>query len=81
MQVVERLIMMYNITLSAEKELIEKARQRAQAEHTTLNAEFRRWLVQYVERPQSAVELAELMARLSYAQPGQTFTRDEFNER
>ncbi len=36
--------MLKNITLSAEKELIENARDRAEAKNTTLNAEFRRWL-------------------------------------
>jgi len=45
--------MLQNITLSAEKELIQRARQRAEAENTTLNAEFRRWLAQYVERPRA----------------------------
>jgi hypothetical protein len=73
--------MIQNVTLSAEKELIERARQRAEADHTTLNAEFRRWLEQYAERPQSAADLAELMARLSYAVSGRTFTRAELNER
>jgi hypothetical protein len=45
--------MLKNITLSAEEALIEKARQRAQAESTTLNAEFRNWLAQYAQRPQT----------------------------
>ena len=33
---------MKNITLSADESLIEAARQRAVAERTTLNAQFRR---------------------------------------
>jgi len=73
--------MLKNITLSAEKTLIERARQRAESNNTTLNAEFRRWLEQYVEVPQSASELADLMEQLSYARSGLTFTRDEMNER
>ena len=73
--------MLQNITLSAEKALIERARQRAETNNTTLNAEFRRWLEQYVEIPQSAGELADLMDRLGYARSGKTFTRDELNER
>ena len=73
--------MLQNITLSAEKALIESARQRAETNHTTLNAEFRRWLEQYVEVPQSVGELADLMDRLDYARSGKTFTRDELNER
>ena len=35
---------MKNITLSADQDLIEAARRRASAEHTTLNAQFRLWL-------------------------------------
>ncbi len=73
--------MLKNITLSADKILIERARQRAEAQNSTLNAEFRRWLAQYVEYPQTAADLAEIMKQLSYAQAGQTFTRDERNER
>ena len=33
--------MLKNITLSAEEEIIRKAREKAQHEHTTLNATFR----------------------------------------
>ena len=73
--------MLQNITLSAEKKLIQRARQRAEAENTTLNAEFRRWLAQYVERPRAMVDFAALMTGLDYVQPGKTFTRDELNER
>ena len=36
--------MMKNITLSADETLIERARQRAVVEHTTLNELFRAWL-------------------------------------
>lgn len=35
---------MKNVTLSAEEELIEQARQIARAKHTTLNQAFRDWL-------------------------------------
>lgn len=73
--------MLTNVTFSAEKALIERARRRAEAQHSTLNAEFRRWLAQYSEYPQSADELAALMETFSYAQAGQAFTRDELNER
>lgn len=73
--------MLQNVTLSADETLIRRARRRAEMENTTLNAEFRRWLAQYVERPQATADFTALMARLSYAQPGKTFTRDELNER
>jgi hypothetical protein len=73
--------MLKNITLSAEEALIERARQRAEAERTTLNAEFRRWLAQYAERRQSVSDFRALMDQLNYVQPGKTFSRDELNER
>ncbi len=73
--------MLKNITLSAERDLIEKARDRAAAENTTLNAEFRRWLAQYVQRPRTATEFSEIMSSMSYVQAGRTFSREEMNER
>lgn len=73
--------MLHNVTFSAEKDLIEQARRLAEAKNTTLNAEFRHWLAQYVEAPQTADELEALMEQLSYARPGNTFNRDEMNDR
>ena len=73
--------MLQNITLSAQKSLIEQARRRAKLQNTTLNAEFRRWLEQYVETPQTVADLSALMDGLGYAKPGKLFTRDELNER
>lgn len=40
--------MLKNITLSADAEIIAKARLKARMEHTTLNVQFRQWLEQYV---------------------------------
>jgi len=76
-----RYIMLKNITLSAEDELIQKARQKAQKERTTLNATFRHWLKQYVNAGINSSEYESLMKSLNYAQPGGTFSRDELNER
>jgi chromosomal replication initiation ATPase DnaA len=74
---------MKNITLSADERLIEAARERARAEHTTLNEEFRRWLADYARRKERADEAMALMERIgSYASSGgRKFTRDEMNER
>ncbi len=47
---------MKNITLSADENLIESARQRAASEQTTLNAKFREWLEDYVQRQRQADE-------------------------
>ncbi|MDA3922088.1 MAG: hypothetical protein PF501_15630 [Salinisphaera sp.] len=73
---------MKNITLSADAALIEAARARARAEHTTLNEQFRRWLDGYARREQQLSEarsvIAELRGRLHV---GRKLTRDEMNER
>jgi hypothetical protein len=73
--------MLTNVTLSAEKTLIEQARRRAEAHNSTLNAEFRRWLAYYVESPQTTADLKDLMDQFNYTKPGKSFTRDEMNER
>jgi hypothetical protein len=74
---------MKNITLSADEKLIEAARARARAEHTTLNEQFRRWLEAYVRRQEQADEamrvVAELRGRLRTG--GRKFSREEMNER
>ena len=73
--------MLKNITFSAEEELIRRARERAAAERTTLNEEFRQWLEKYVERPETAEVFTVLMDHFEYVQPGRSFRRDEMNER
>jgi hypothetical protein len=72
---------MKNITFSADEELINKARQRAWSDRTTLNDEFRRWLEKYAQSPHSAAALMDLMERFNYVQPGRSFSRVEMNER
>jgi len=73
--------MLKNITLTAEEDLLERARSRAAEENSTLNAEFRKWLEKFVERPQSIKEFLQIMSRLEYAEPGRLFSREELNER
>ena len=74
---------MKNITLSAEEGLIEDARERARAEHTTLNEQFRRWLEDYARREQQAEEAMAMVRELrgKVRTGGRKFTRDEMNER
>ena len=45
---------MKNITLSADKHLLEAAHKYAAVENTTLNAKFRQWLEDYTQRQQRA---------------------------
>ncbi|MBI2766946.1 MAG: hypothetical protein HYX53_13680 [Chloroflexi bacterium] len=74
---------MKNITLSADDALIEAARARARAEHSTLNEQFRRWLTDYTRRRHVADEGMAVIRRIQqYADTGgRKFTRDEMNER
>ena len=73
--------MLKNITLSAEEELIRKAREKANKEHTTLNATFRQWLKQYINRNTKTIDFNTFMEQLNYADPGRHFSREELNER
>jgi hypothetical protein len=70
-----------NVTLNADEQLIERARDRARREHTTLNDAFRDWLARYAGAGDRSADYDGLMKRLSYARPGRRFTRDELNER
>jgi hypothetical protein len=74
---------MKNITLSADEGLIEAARERARAEHTTLNEQFRRWLKDYTRREQQADDAMAVIRELrgKVRTGGRKFTRDEMNER
>jgi len=77
---------MQNITLSADKSLIEAAREKASTKKTSLNAEFRRWLLQYANTNSQAKQRVqtyrELMDELSdISTDGQKFSREEMNER
>ena len=74
---------MKNITLSADEKLIEAARERARAEHTTLNKLFRRWLADYARHAQQADEAMAVIRELrgQVRTGGRKFTRDEMNER
>lgn len=76
---------MRNITLSADEQVIDRARERARAAGTTLNEEFRSWLESYATaRDEDAVDrFRQVMAKLEAAgvDAGRAFTRDEANER
>ncbi|MGI9050382.1 MAG: hypothetical protein ACR2GU_13585 [Rubrobacteraceae bacterium] len=74
---------MKNITLSADERLIEAARERARAEHTTLNAQFRLWLADYARREQQAERAMAVVRKLQgkVRTGGRKFTREEMNER
>ncbi len=74
---------MKNITLSADEQLIEAARQQAKAMHTTLNRQFRTWLENFVQHERKADDAMRLIEEIQgYARTqGKKFTREEMNER
>ena len=71
---------MKNVTLSADEDLIERARTVAHSQHKTLNAAFREWLEQYASQTGSAQAFDALMTRLTHVRAGGKFSRDEMNE-
>jgi len=71
-----------NITLSADENLIEAARRRAAAQRTTLNAQFRLWLADYVGRERHAAQAMRTVRELrGKLRVGRKLTREEMNER
>jgi hypothetical protein len=72
---------MRNVTLSAEDELIDRARLVARQRHTTLNEAFREWLRQFTSSNGNVEAFDDLMESLKGVNAGRHFTRDELNER
>lgn len=72
---------MKNITLSAEEELIQKARSVAHRRATSLNDLFRSWLRELTRDAGQSKNYDRLMERLESRQSGRTFSREELNER
>lgn len=72
---------MKNITLSAEEDLIERARSVASSRHTTLNSAFREWLQHFAAGDGDGASFDALMHQLSHIDSAGPFTRDEMNTR
>lgn len=72
---------MRNIIFSAEGGLIERARTLAQANGTTLNAEFRKWLQQYTAAETGVENFEILMRDMRHVNAGSRISRDELNQR
>ena len=72
---------MKNITLSADEDLIERARRVARSQHKTLNDAFREWLTHYTGQAGAAQEFDSLMERVRHVRARRHFSRDEMNER
>ena len=72
---------MKNITLSADEDLIERARSMARAQRRTLNAAFREWLTQFTQSAGDAQGFDALMKHMGRVDAGGHFSRDKLNER
>lgn len=72
---------MRNITLSADEDLIERARALARAQRRTLNAAFREWLMQFTQSAGDAQGFDALMKHLRHVDAGGHFSRNQLNER
>lgn len=72
---------MKNITMSADEDLIERARLIARTQRRTLNEAFREWLVQFTQSAGDAQGFDSLMSRMNHVDAGRRFSRDEMNER
>lgn len=75
--------MLRNITLSADEQIIARAREKASAAQTTLNVEFRKWLSTYAnaQDDEAVARFRDVMKQLADVDAGRSFTRDEMNER
>jgi hypothetical protein len=75
---------MKNITLSAQDDLIDKARRTAANRNSSLNLMFREWLEGLDNSQQQGNEedrLKDLWKKTSYARVGKKLSREEMNER
>lgn len=73
---------MKNITMSADEDLIERARLIARSQRRTLNEAFREWLGQFTQSAGDAQGFDALMSRLRpHVDAGRRFSREEMNER
>lgn len=70
-----------NITFNADKLDIDRAREEAQSQNTTLHELFRDWLRGIAGRRSRAQEYRGLMQELREVNAGRKFTREEMNER
>ncbi len=73
---------MKNITLSANAQIIEKARKKARNEKTSLNKKFREWLDDYIISDSGSKDFDLIMEKFGHIDlSGRKFTREEMNER
>jgi len=75
---------MANLTLSLDDELLQKAREAAVREHTSVNALVREYLKQYVnarERRLRALDALDSVAERTASASGERWSRESLHER
>jgi hypothetical protein len=72
---------MKNITLSADEQLIEQAREEARRRKTSLNALFREWLAEIAARDERKRQIDKLMEEMGQYNIGGPYSREEMNQR
>lgn len=73
--------MLRSIIFNVDEELIRKAREKAARERISLNESFGAWLWEKAKADSCASQFDALMQSMDYVRAGQTFRRDEMNER
>ena len=75
---------MANLTLSIDEELLQKARQAALRENTSVNALVREYLAQYVnarQRRLQALDALDAVADRTRSSSGERWSRESLHER
>jgi hypothetical protein len=72
---------MKNVTFTIDEKLLERAREKARNESSSLNVRFQEWLEKYVGETEKKEEFHSMMNRLNYVDSGGKFSREEMNER
>jgi plasmid stability protein len=75
---------MANLTLSLDDELLQKAREAAVREHTSVNALVREYLKQYVnarERRLRALDTLDALAERTASASDESWSRESLHER
>ncbi len=73
--------MLKNITLSADEQLLQLAKNKAKKSKSTLNVQFREWLQGSVNTEIQMFDYDALIIEMSYVNAGKKFSREEMNER
>ena len=75
---------MANLTLSVDDGILQKAREAALREHTSVNALVREYLIRYVDaksRRMEAIDALDALASRSQSRSSETWSRDDLHQR